>query len=68
MNRLKIELPRKLMNRKHWDKEIGNTEIKKDLEIEIHCKFGIHENIIKRKRFRNRDSKFGIDENKIKRQ
>ena len=50
MNRLKIEWPRKLLNRKHSDKEIGNTEIRKDLETEIHCKFGIHENRIKRNR------------------
>ena len=52
MNRLKIEWPRKLLNRKHSDKEIGNTEIRKDLETEIHCKFGIHENIIKRKQIK----------------
>ena len=33
MNRLKIQWPRKLVDRKHWDKEIG--EIRKDLETEI---------------------------------
>ena len=40
MNRLKIEWHKKLMNR--------NTEIRKNLEIEMHWKFGMHENRIKR--------------------
>ena len=47
MNRLKIEWSRK-----------ENTETRKDLETEIHQKFGIHENGIK----------FRIHENTIKMQ
>ena len=53
MNRLEIEWPRKLLNRKQM--EVGNTEIMKDLEIEIHCKFGIHENRIKRQRIKKKE-------------
>ena len=41
MNRLKIEWPRKLLNRKHRDKE--------RFENRDHWKFGRHDNIIKRK-------------------
>ena len=52
MNRLKIEWPRKLLNRKQM--EVGNTEIMKDLEIEIHFKFGIHENRIKRQQIKQK--------------
>ena len=52
MNRLKIEWPRKLLNRKPM--EVGNTEIMKDLAIEIHCKFGIHENRIKRQQIKQK--------------
>ena len=52
MNRLEIEWPRKLLNRKQM--EVGNTEIMKDLEIEIHCKFGIHENRIKRQQIKQK--------------
>ena len=45
MNRLEIEWPRKLLNKKQM--EVGNTEIMKDLETEIHCKFGIHKTELK---------------------
>ena len=54
MNRLKIELPRKFVNRKHLDKErFGNKD-----------KFGIHENRIKRQLIKKQD--FEIHENKLK--
>ena len=56
MNRLKIEWPRKFVNRKHLDKErFGNKD-----------KFGIHENRIKRQLIKKQD--FEIHENKIKMQ
>ena len=52
MNRLEIEWPRKLLNMKQM--EVGNTEIMEYLEIEIHRKFGIHENRIKRQQIKKK--------------
>ena len=56
MNRLEIKWPRKLLNMKQM--EVGNTEIMEDLEIEIHGRFGIHENRIKRQQI-NKKKRLG---------
>ena len=46
--------------------EVGNTEIMKDLEIEIHCKFGIHENRITRQQIKQKKRDQGIKNHKGK--